>query len=856
MNRRVKGTIFLFIICIQLILMGSIVNASNLFNNDEPSDLNLETGSSHSSPYYFPINKSSPLMMEEDLNEDTYNNPQLAYNYYYNDYVLTLNLDKYVLTIGEEVKINLGLTSNLTASSGKTISIEIYQGFYRNYYYYYPSYYEMNTPINETELITDGNGQASTTFTQTFPEGIYSVYAYSEGYQAYKEFTIGEVGIFLKGPQYYKANQDYSAALHIVNLSDFSSMPFTGFNYSISYYDPLDWVIVTTGQGNTDEFGYATFNAVIPSEMDNHYTLRLTVSTIDGKAEYETFLNESWEYYYYCMWGGQQKTIQERFQYVVTTDKTIYTPGETIYMRILVLEYSFMNETKQIMRNTPVSFTIYNPDELAIFWSTLTTDENGILTFNFPLDEDCELGYYGFEFSQIEEEYRYDVKVDFYTKPVFRVEIDTYGKDFYPIDEKLFEGFVDVSYYFGQSVVGANVELSILNYEGEIKYSLEGYTNSEGRYYFSINLISIEDMDYSFKVKTDVTDIYGRSASSEKIYTRMEDLFAYGYLTNWAPHPNDNLEYYFYVYQDVLSFDYGYWNWYYNPLSNVLANIEVYGIEDYLDYPSEMITRNLIASYSEITNKYGAGFLEFKIPLDQIKEYEMFEIQISVELEDGRSTSSSYYFRYKKYSLDINILDSTLDLGEILEFEVTFLDVLKDTACTGEARLYIYDANHQLIGQVNDIISGSKIYQFYLPNTYPEGKYYINAYVYSSSNEYYGGFSYYSASQSFIVGTFQTLSFATNFANIGQYYEEISVQLDDVIEISGFSNVSSNIPHYFEIYKRGLLISEPLTITDNEFSYYLKVNASFAPDFTIIVYSISDQGKLYEYILNCQVEFS
>ncbi|MFW9878872.1 MAG: alpha-2-macroglobulin family protein, partial [Candidatus Thorarchaeota archaeon] len=45
-------------------------------------------------------------------------------------------------------------------------------------------------------------------------------------------------------------------------------------------------------------------------------------------------------------------------------------------------------------------------------------------------------------------------------------------------------------------------------------------------------------------------------------------------------------------------------------------------------------------------------------------------------------------------------------------------------------------------------------------------------------------------------------------------------------------------------------------ITDNKFSYYLKVNASFAPDFTIIVYTISDQGKLYEYILNCQVEFS
>ncbi|GAG60783.1 unnamed protein product [marine sediment metagenome] len=312
-------------------------------------------------------------MTEENFDEDSEDNPRLAYSYYDNDYVLTLNLDKYVLTIGEIVTINLGLTCNLTASSGKTITIEIYQDFYRNYYYYYPYYDEPSTPIYTESLTINSSGQASTLF-QTFSEGIYTVYAYAEGYQAYKEFTIGEVGIFYKGSQYYKANQDYTAALHIVNLSDFSSMPFAGFNYSISYYDSLDWVILTTDQGNTDGFGYAVIKADIPSEMDNYYTLRLTISTNDGKAEYQTFLYESWDYYYYCLWGGQQKTIQERFQYVVTTDKTIYSPGETINLRILVLEYSFMNETKQIMRNTPVTFTIYNPDEFAIFWSTLTTD--------------------------------------------------------------------------------------------------------------------------------------------------------------------------------------------------------------------------------------------------------------------------------------------------------------------------------------------------------------------------------------------------------------------------------------------------------------------------------------------------
>ncbi|MFX0081227.1 MAG: MG2 domain-containing protein [Candidatus Hodarchaeota archaeon] len=856
MNRQVKGTIFVLIICIQFILIGCSANTTDRINDDEPNNLIQGDGSSHSSPYYFPINRSSPLMTEENLERDSESNPKLAYSYYNTDYVLTLNLDRYVLTIGEIVTIYLGLTCNLTASSGKTIAIEIYQGFYRNYYYYYPSYYETKTPIYTINLTTNSNGQASTLFSQTSSEGIYTVYAYAEGNRVYKEFSVGEVGIFFKGPRYYKGNQDYTAALHIVNLSDFSSMPFTDFNYSISYYDSLDWVILTTDQGNTDAFGYTTFTANIPLEMNNHHILRLAIGTIDGKAEYQTFLYESWDYYYYCLWGGQQKTIQERFQYVVTTDKTIYSPGETINLRILVLEYSFMNETKQIMRNTPVSFTIYNPDEFAIFWSTLTTDENGILTFDFPLDEDCELGHYGFEFSQFEHSYRYNVRVDYYTKPVFRVEIDTNGKDFYPINEKLFDGYVEVSYYFGQVVVGATVELSILNYWGEVKYSKEGVTNSEGRYYFSINLQSIEDLDYSFKVQTEATDIYGRSASYEKIYTRIEELLAYGYLTDWAPHPDDTLEYYFYVYQYVLSYDYEYWNWYYNPLSNVLVNIDIYGIEDYQIYSWEINSRDLIATYSKLTNKFGAGILEFKIPIEQIKDYNFFEIRISVDLEDGRSTTSSYYFRYKKYSLDINIVDSALDLGQTLEFEVTFKDVLKDTPCIGEGRIYIYDTNHQLIGRVTDIISGSQIYHFYIPNSYPEGKYFIYSYVYSRSNQYYGGFCYHSAYKSFRVGSFQSLSFTSNFTNVGRYYEKIIVQIGDIIEISGFSNVSTNLPHYLEIYKRGLLFSEPITITDDTFTYFLKVKASFAPDFTIMVYTISDQGKLYEYILVVNIDFS
>ncbi len=865
MRRRIKACIFLLVICIQFVLLGCNVGGTNFFINNKPEvpdmKMHQKEGASYSSPYYFPVNKSTPLMTEELSEVETDQSPKLVsnYYYYYNDYALTLNLDKYVLIVGEILTINLGLTCNLTASAGNIISVEVYQGFYRDYYFYYPNYYETATPIFTINLTTNANGLVSIPFTMTSTEGIYTVYAYTENCRAYKEFTIGEVGIFYKGPRYYKQNQLYTAAVHIVNLTDFSGIPLAGFNYSVSYYDysSTSWIFLTTNEGQTDDSGYAIFTTDIPLDIDDYYILRLTIQTIDGKAEYQTFLYESWDYYYYCMWGGQQKTIQERFQYVVTTDKTIYSPGDTIFLRVLVLEYSFMNETKKAMQNTPVSLTIYNPNEFAVFWSTITTDDYGILTFTFPLDEDCELGYYGFEFSQSNKKYRYNIKVEYYVKPVFRVDIDTNGKEFYPTYENLFEGFIEATYYFGQPVVGASVELTIQNYWGELKFKLEGITNSEGRLYFSINLQYIPDIDYTFSVLTNVIDIYGRSASIEKIYTRIEQLFAYGYLTNWAPNPTETLEYYFYVFQYIMSGDeYYYWHWMYNPLANVTANIEIFGIVGYPMYTSLISDKKLLATYSESTNKFGAGKLEFKLPLGQIIPYDLFEIRLSVTLKDGRSTASSYYFRYKKYSLDINIIDSNLDLGETLEFEVTFKNVLTGSPSTGEGRIYIYDAKCQLIGRVSDMISGSKTYNFYIPSFYPEGKYYIYSYVYSRSNEYYGGFSYHSAHDFFVVGSFYSVSFVTNYTNTGTYYDQIEVQINDVIEINGISNVSSNIPLYIEVYKRGLLFSVPLEVIDDKFSYNLSVKADFAPDFTIIIYTISDLGKLYESILAVHIDFS
>ncbi len=381
-----------------------------------------------------------------------------------------------------------------------------------------------------------------------------------------------------------------------MNVSDFSPMSNENYTYTLSTYnyDIDQWITLQTGEQQTDSYGYDVFQTdpIIISE-DGHYyfwnSLRLTIESEDGSS-YSSFLYKDWTHYYYTLWGGAQESNYDKYQFVVSSDKTIYSPGETIKLRTLVFQYAYLNETRLPYANRDVKLTIYNPDELAIFWSTIQTNAEGVAIIEFPVDYDGDIGSYGFEFSINEITYLHSIRVDYYEKPVFRATIDTDGQEFYPkyrglkrlYKQELFEGFIEVEYYFGQPVVDADVTLTLKNYYDGVVKEISGKTNGLGQFKFSIDLKWLEGIDWSFNVDASVTDTYGRTAETSKKYTRMEDIIAYGYVSDWFPLPDEPTEYYFNAFQ-VLTSD-QWWGFEYNPLANVTAEIEVYGIKDYPVY--------------------------------------------------------------------------------------------------------------------------------------------------------------------------------------------------------------------------------------------------------------------------------
>ncbi|MHA1452145.1 MAG: MG2 domain-containing protein [Promethearchaeota archaeon] len=858
--------IFLVLPMSNLFMNVTLANAQEYTSEQEIQE---QTYTSHSSPYYFRVNDSSPLQNDDvDVEiEQSQKLPQTSqYWYSHQDFALSLYLDKYAITPGETINLNLKLTESFNPSPNSPVTIEIFKGFYRNYYNWYSGFYD-SAQIFTHQYLTDENGEIALSFSDTSDPGSYTIFAYyNNDYVAvYREFSVSETGVFLKGSKYYTENQDYHAAVHLVNITDFSPMSYQNYTYTLSTYDydVHQWVTLQTGEQQTDASGYDVFQTepIIISEEGYYYfwnSLRLTIESEDG-ATYSTFLYKDWTHYYYTLWGGAQESNYDKYQFVVSSDKTIYSPGETIKLRTLVFQYTYLNETRIPYSNQELQLTIYNPSDLAIFWTTIQTNAEGVAIIEFPVDYDGDTGSYGFEFSIDDITYLHTIRVDYYEKPVFRVTIDTDGQEFFPkyqglkrlYKRELFEGFVEVEYYFGQPVVDADVTLTLKNYYDGIVKEVSGKTNGLGQFKFSIDLKWLDDIDWSFNVDASVTDTYGRTAETSKKYTRMEDIIAYGYVNDWAPLPDEPTEYYFNVFQ-ILTSDL-WWGYEYNPLANVTAEIEVFGVKEYPIYITTIRSRTRLDSFTAITNEYGAGKVEFSLPLNEVTAYNLFEIQLNIELEDGRSTTWSTYYRYRKYKLDIQIQNSEINPGDTLQLSATYMDVLAQVATEGEGRIYIYDSEYRLLGRANFEIDGSRNFQVDIPNFAPDGTYYLHSYVYSRSNDYYGGFLYHSVHKEFSVGNANGVEFTTNSTSTSDY--SIEVDLGDTLQIQGNSSVSTNQPHYFEIYKRGLLHSEQLSLVGNQFTKDLLITTDLGPDFCIMIYTISDSGKLQEKYIVVHVNF-
>ncbi len=169
---------------------------------------------------------------------------------------------------------------------------------------------------------------------------------------------------------------------------------------------------------------------------------------------------------------------------LLTTDKPLYQPGQTVHLRALTLARG----DNAPMANQSVLFEIEDAKANKIFKRAIRSDGFGIAATTFRLGSLVNLGTFKVRtlIGDSKNERSFDVAR--YALPKFGLDV-TLDKPWYRPSESL-HGRIDARYFFGKSLVGADVsvEAASLAIGRQVFQRVMGKTDAEGRMEFAVTL--------------------------------------------------------------------------------------------------------------------------------------------------------------------------------------------------------------------------------------------------------------------------------------------------------------------------------------------------------------------------------
>lgn len=165
---------------------------------------------------------------------------------------------------------------------------------------------------------------------------------------------------------------------------------------------------------------------------------------------------------------------------LVTTDKPIYQPDQTVHIRTLTLEGIELKASER-----SIEIEIMDPQGNKIFRNSYEVNEFGVASLDYVLSDQLPLGIYKITARVGAKEVQKSILVERYVLPKFKIDLlDT--KTWYTADETI-SGKVSANYFFGMEVEGT-VLIKSLVFRGvwvEIDRSYGQLSN--GEYSFSVS---------------------------------------------------------------------------------------------------------------------------------------------------------------------------------------------------------------------------------------------------------------------------------------------------------------------------------------------------------------------------------
>jgi uncharacterized protein YfaS (alpha-2-macroglobulin family) len=267
-----------------------------------------------------------------------------------------------------------------------------------------------------------------------------------------------------------------TAAVRLIVNEDDNQTPVTSGSVRIELVQPGDKTrILFTGTLN--EHGTTPVQFQFPAGLAGRYALRYAIETALGPVEHVENIR-----------------LEDKSSILLTTEKPIYQPGQTIHVRALTLDRA----NRQAVSGRRLTIELEDSRANKVFRKVTQTDSYGLASAEFGLADEVNLGTYHLRAildnaSEASTNSEIALQVERYVLPKFKVAVELSSKDGqakrgYRPGEHV-AGIVRANYFFGKPVGGeVTVKASGFDVARFDAGSSSGRMDSDGAFRFDISL--------------------------------------------------------------------------------------------------------------------------------------------------------------------------------------------------------------------------------------------------------------------------------------------------------------------------------------------------------------------------------
>lgn len=180
----------------------------------------------------------------------------------------------------------------------------------------------------------------------------------------------------------------------------------------------------------------------------------------------------------------QPVTIERDYRLLLTTDKPLYQPGQTIHLRALALSKLDLTAA----RGAAVTFLVEDARGNKVFRQSVDTSNFGVAAVDFTLADMVNQGHYKLSVALGNTTSEKTVEVKPYVLPKFGLSLTT-DRPFYTPGQRV-NGVLQADYFFGKPVANSEVRLTglVADVQRVELVNLVGQTDANGTYEFNFDL--------------------------------------------------------------------------------------------------------------------------------------------------------------------------------------------------------------------------------------------------------------------------------------------------------------------------------------------------------------------------------